>query len=155
MQHGRHCVLFSSCKLLPGIHSANRYKQYILQTMLMFCYDMLWFVTGSFYQHHSTLQQFYNEHDGISNHKPHDCLLKRLFILRLKKTSKLYITGLCEGNSSVTSEFPAQKASNRENVTICWCHHGITSVWLWQAGGCQESNSSKYTSKQIKWIKWN
>ena len=31
------------------------------------------------------------------------------------KTSKLRVTGLCEGNSPVTSEFPAQRASNAEN----------------------------------------
>ena len=29
-----------------------------------------------------------------------------------KKKSKLRVTGLCEGNSSVTGEFPAQRASN-------------------------------------------
>ena len=37
---------------------------------------------------------------------------------RHKKTSKLRVTGLCEGNSSVTGEFPAQKASNAENISI-------------------------------------
>ena len=30
------------------------------------------------------------------------------------KTSKLRVTGLCEGNSPVTGEFPTQKASNAE-----------------------------------------
>ena len=44
---------------------------------------------------------------------------------RSKKTSKLWVTGLCEGNSPVTGEFPAQRASNAENVSI-WCrHHAI------------------------------
>ena len=33
----------------------------------------------------------------------------------LKKTSKLRVTGLCAGNSTVTGEFPAQRASNAEN----------------------------------------
>ena len=42
---------------------------------------------------------------------------------RSKKTSKLHITGLCEGNSPVTTEFPAQRASNAENVSIWWHHH--------------------------------
>ena len=27
------------------------------------------------------------------------------------------------GNSPVTGEFPAQRASNTENVSIWWCHH--------------------------------
>ena len=40
-----------------------------------------------------------------------------------KKTSKLRDTGLCVGNSPVTSEFPAQMASNAENVSIWWRHH--------------------------------
>ena len=36
----------------------------------------------------------------------------------LKKKSKLRVTGLCAGNSPVTDEFPAQRASNAENVSI-------------------------------------
>ena len=42
----------------------------------------------------------------------------------IKETSKLRITGHCEGNSPVTSEFPAQRASNEESVSIWWRHHG-------------------------------
>ena len=42
---------------------------------------------------------------------------------RPKKTSKLPVTGLCEGNSP---EFPAQRASTAENVSIWWRHHDIT-----------------------------
>ena len=41
-----------------------------------------------------------------------------------KKTSKLHVTGLGEGNSQLTGEFPAQRASNAENVSIWWRHHG-------------------------------
>ena len=40
-----------------------------------------------------------------------------------KKTSKLRVTGLCVGNSPVTCIFPAQTASNAENVSIWWRHH--------------------------------
>ena len=70
----------------------------------------------------SSLWRHY-ERDGVSNHQPHDCLLKRLYRRRPKKTSKLRVTGLCVENSSVTGEFPAQRASNAENVTIWWrCH---------------------------------
>ena len=39
------------------------------------------------------------------------------------RTSKLRVTGLCAGNSPVTGEFPAQMASNAENVSIWWRHH--------------------------------
>ena len=41
----------------------------------------------------------YNDHDDVSNHQPHGCLLNRVFRRRSKKTSKLRVTGLCAGNS--------------------------------------------------------
>ena len=72
-----------------------------------------------------TLLWRHNEHDSVSNHQPHHCLLNRLFGHRSKKTSKLRVTGLCEGNSPGTGEFPAQKARNAENVSIWWRHHDI------------------------------
>ena len=54
-----------------------------------------------------TLQCRHNEHDGVSNHRRLDCLLKRLVRHRSKKTSKLHVTGLCVGNPPpVTSGFP-------------------------------------------------
>ena len=46
-----------------------------------------------------TLQWRHNDHDGVSNHQPHGCLLNRLFKRRSKKTSKLRVTGLYVGNS--------------------------------------------------------
>ena len=77
----------------------------------------------------TTLQWRQNEHNGVSNHQPHDCLLNHLFRRRSKKTSKLCVTGLCEGNSPVTGEFPAQRASNTENVSIWWPHHDMYDSW--------------------------
>ena len=41
----------------------------------------------------------HNGRDCVLNHQPYDCLLNRLFRRRSKKTSKLRVTGLCEGNS--------------------------------------------------------
>ena len=83
--------------------------------------------------HYMALQWRHNDHDGVSNHQPRDCLLNRLFRCRSKKTLKLRVTGLCVGNSSVTVEFPAQRASNAENVSIWWRHHEkvlrIISSW--------------------------
>ena len=71
------------------------------------------------------LQWRHNGSDGVSNHERLDCLLNHLFRRRSKETSKLRITGPCEGNSQVNGEFPAQKASDVENVSIWWRHHGI------------------------------
>ena len=51
---------------------------------------------------------------------------------RSKKASKLRVTGLCMGNSLVTGEFPAQRASNTENVSIWWRHYG-ESTWGWSS----------------------
>ena len=65
----------------------------------------------------------HNGRDGVSNHQPRDCLFNRLFRRRSKKISKLRVKGLCEGNFPVTGEFPAQMASNAENVSIWWRHH--------------------------------
>ena len=73
---------------------------------------------------------------------------------RSKKTSKLRVTGLCEGNSPVTGEFPAQRASNAENVSIWWRHHANcryhkvalhirTSPWY-------SSNNSKVSVVTVK-----
>ena len=60
--------------------------------------------------------------DAVSNHRRLDCLLNCLSRRRSKKTWKLCVTGICEGNSSVTGEFPAQRASNAEHVSIRWRH---------------------------------
>ena len=56
--------------------------------------SVLWFSRSR-----SSLLWRHNDHDSVSNHQPHDCLLSRLFRHRSKKTSKLRVTGLCVGNS--------------------------------------------------------
>ena len=78
-----------------------------------------------------SLQWRHNGRDGVSNHQPHDCLLNRLFRRRSKKVSKLRVTGLCEGNSPVTGEFPTQRASTAESVSIWWRHHVFVTRSAW------------------------
>ena len=75
-------------------------------------------------RHWFTLQR-HNGRNGDSNHRPLDCLLNRLFRRRSEKTSRLSVTGLCEGNSPMTGEFPAQRASKAENVSTWWRHQDI------------------------------
>ena len=60
------------------------------------------------------------ECDGISNHKPCDCLFSHLFRRRSKKISKLCVTGLCAGNSPV----PHTKDQLRGK-----CLHLMASSW--------------------------
>ena len=44
---------------------------------------------------------------------------------KLKKTSKLRVTGICVGNAPGTGEFPVQMASNAEDASIWWRHHVV------------------------------
>ena len=67
--------------------------------------------------------QHYSDVIMSTTHQPHDCLLNHLFRRRSKKTSKPRVNSLCAGNSPVTGEFPAQRASNAENISIWWRHH--------------------------------
>ena len=71
-----------------------------------------------------SLQWRHNGRDGVPNHRRPYCLLRRLFRRRSKKTSKLRVTGFCEGDSSVTGGFPSQRASNAkmfpsDDITMC------------------------------------
>ena len=90
----------------------------------------LWISPYSLY----TLQWRHNEHDGVSDHQHHDCLLNRLSRRSSKKTPKLRVTGLCVGNSPMTGEFPAQRASNADDVSIWWRHHETYALHVFQIG---------------------
>ena len=65
----------------------------------------------------------HNWRDSVSNYQPHHCILNRSLRRSLKKTSKFRVNGICVGNSPGTAEFPAQMASNAENVSTWWRHH--------------------------------
>ena len=91
------------------------------------------------FQSQQPLHWRHNERGGVPDHQPRDCLLSRLFGCRSKKTSKLRVTGLCAGISPVTGKFPAQNASNAENVSIWWSHYAkgifkdflaLLSMWM-------------------------
>ena len=76
----------------------------------------------------SLLHWRHNGRDCFSNNQPYDCLLNHLFKRRSKNASKVRVTGLCEGNSPGTGEFPAQMASNADDVSIWWRHHASASL---------------------------
>ena len=71
---------------------------------------------------------------------------------RSKKTLKLRVTGLCVGNSPVTGEFPAQRASNAENVSIWWRHHVYHCLILYPMYSIRRGHQC--LSFRTLWIIW-
>ena len=87
---------------------------------------------------HISLLWRHNDHNGLSNHQPHSCLLNRLFRRRSKTTSKFHVTGLVWGihrPGPVNSLHKGQVTwkmfpfDDVENVSIWWrgkCFHLMT-----------------------------
>ena len=73
-----------------------------LSDELMMSYLLMNYASLGLNESHTSLectpsQWRHNEHDGVSNHQLHDCLLKRLFRRRSKKTSKFSATVFLKG----------------------------------------------------------
>ena len=67
----------------------------------------------------------HNERDGVSNRRRLDCSTVCSGADK-KKTSKLRVTGLWEGNPLVTFGFPSQRAGDAENISIWWRYNAVT-----------------------------
>ena len=80
-------------------------------------FQQTWIITCIYFS--NPCECFTGRH-GVSNHRRLDCLSNHLFRRISKKTSKVRVTGLCEGNPPVATGFPSQRASNAENVSIWW-----------------------------------
>ena len=76
----------------------------------------------------ATLWWRHNERDGVSIHQARDCLLNCLFKAQIKETSKPASLDFVRGIHRSTGEFPAQRASNAENVSILWRHHVLSKT---------------------------
>ena len=77
----------------------------------------------------------HNDHDGVSNHQPHGCLLNRLFKRRSKKTSKLRVTGLCVGNSPGPVNSPHKGPVTRKMFPfddVIMSDASLALGWLWR-----------------------
>ena len=99
---------------------------YFMVSLICITIDILsnCLMNTSLFKNINSLKWRHNERDVLSNHRRRsNCLLKRLPRRRSQKTSKLRVNGLFEGNSPVTGEFLAQRASNAENVSIWWRYH--------------------------------
>ena len=66
-----------------------------------------------------TLHWRHNDHDGISNHQPH-CVYLAVYSDADQRKHQ----------SSGAGEFPAQRASYTENVSIWWRHHVTQPQWV-------------------------
>ena len=77
-----------------------------------------------------TLHWRHNGRNGVPNHRRVDCLLNRMFRHRSKKTSKLCVTGLCEGNDRWPVKYPTQWANIMENDDVIMIYiYGIGGTW--------------------------
>ena len=72
-----------------------------------------------------SLQWRYNEHDGVSNHQHLECLPNHLFWHR-SWHGKHQSAALLSFVRGIHPWFPSQRASNAENISIWWRHHGAT-----------------------------
>ena len=72
-----------------------------------------------------TLQWRHNRHDSVSNHQPYDCLLTVYSDADQRKNQSSASLAFVRGIDRGTGEFPAQMASNTENVSICWRLHEV------------------------------
>ena len=90
------------------------------------------------------LQWRKNERDGVWNHQRLDCLLNPLFRRRSKKIPMLCVTGLCEGNTSMTTELPVQSASKSEMFPFDYYIMIMPERNLWQ-----RLNLFKYTAYRL------
>ena len=69
-----------------------------------------------------------------------------------KKTSKLCVTELCAGNSPEIGEFPTQMASNAQNVSIWWRHHGPGIYWFHNISKQVADNNFWYIYFNVSWL---
>ena len=74
-------------------------------------------------------------------------------MLRSKKTSKIRVTGLCAGDSSVTGEFPTQRANHAEKVSVWW-RHDDNKKYHGSIGEVVAPLSWRSLQVRITWIVW-
>ena len=112
--------------------------------------------TGTLYIRYTSLEWRHNERDGVSNHQRLDCIFNRLFWRSSKEAPKLRVTGLCEGNSTVTGEFPAQRGLQRWQyfhlmTSSCCCRYLCIVIWY---GDVLKAETINYDTKSYKSYFW-
>ena len=66
----------------------------------------------------------------------------------------LHVTGLWEGNTPVTSEFPAQRASNAENISFWWWHHALVPMTLEEVIPEYTGTYYRHQGSLFTWLTW-
>ena len=102
------------------------------------------------------LQWRHNERDGLSNHRRRGCLLNRLFRRRSQKTSKLRVTGLCEGIQRWPVNSPHKGPVTRKMVpfddAIMECCILGALVQVWRVAYSVPSHYLNHSELIINWI---
>ena len=115
------------------------------QNLFDLCDLDIWLLTSSFCMN----IWFVNHYSDVIMNKMASQITSHIIIYstvffrrRSKKTSKLRVTCLCAGNSPVTGEFLAQRASNAENISIWWRHFVVITheiaMMIWWGEPCQK-----------------
>ena len=78
----------------------------------------------------STITILSHERYVVPNHRSFDCIFNSLCGPTSKKQQKSPLLALCERNSLVTGEFPAQRASNARKASIWWRHHAMIDTFV-------------------------
>ena len=109
-------------------------------------------VSSNTYIHEFTLQWRNNRRGGVSNHLRLDCLLNRLSMYRSKKTSKLCVLGIWEGNPPVTAGFTSKGVSNDIFFFIWWSHHESISQPLFVCNIAIERHAISLVNMVYLWL---
>ena len=100
--------------------------------------------------HVATLQWRHNERDGVSNHKPHDCLLNRLFKAKIKENIKAPRHWPLWGEFTGNRWIPRTKGQYREK-----CFHLMTSSWsLYECHHDKQLAGQQYWKQGAGALQW-
>ena len=121
---GLHLILVFHHKCVEQCISIPWYTSLSCNTSCAYKWLPITICAVSLWRHSNTtsLHWRHNDHDGVSNHQPHGCSLNR-FQTQIKENIKAPRHWPLCGEFTGTGEFPAQRASYAENVSIWWRHH--------------------------------
>ena len=97
----------------------------------LFSIDIEFGVCGYVFVLSNTLQWRHNGRDCVSNHQPHDCYTQAFIQAHIRENIIVPRHWPLWGIPPVTGGFPSQRASNAENVSISWRHHGPVGIDKW------------------------